>query len=84
MPDVLQHVQRVHRDTEKVIQLWGLGHDGNLTLTFTSDQLKDAGYDGTINIFDLQSVFQCNVTIAETNKQTVYVKERKERFLKPL
>ena len=77
-------MQRVYRDTEKTVTLWGLGHDGNLTLTFTRDELQNAGYGDKINIFDLQSVFQCNVTIEEKTLQTVRYDERKERFLKPL
>lgn len=77
-------MQKVYRDTEKTVTLWGMGHDGNLTLTFTSDDLQNAGYDYAINLFDLQSVFQCNVTIEEKTLQTVRYEERQERFLKPL
>ena len=35
-----------------------------------------------INLFDLQSVFQCNVTIEEKTLQTVRYDERKRAFLK--
>jgi hypothetical protein len=77
-------MQKIYRDTETTVILWGMGHDGNLTLTFTREELKNAGYDSAINLFDLQSVFQCNVTIEEKTLQTVRHDERKERFLKPL
>ena len=77
-------MQKVYRDTETTVTLWGMGHDGNLTLTFTSDELQNAGYNYAINLFDLQSVFQCNVTIEEKTLQTVRYEERQERFLKPL
>jgi len=77
-------MQKIYRDTETTITLWGMGHDGNLTLTFTSDGLQNAGYDYAINLFDLQSVFQCNVTIEEKTLQTVRYEERQDRFLKPL
>jgi hypothetical protein len=77
-------MQKVYRDTETIVTLWGMGHDGNLTLTFTSDELQNAGYDYAINLFDLQSVFQCNVTIEKKTLQTVRHDERKERFLKPI
>jgi hypothetical protein len=77
-------MKRVYRETETTVTLWGMGHDGNLTLTFTSEELQNAGYDSAINIFDLQSVFQCNVTIEEKTLQTVRHDERKERFLKPI
>jgi len=76
--------QKVYRDTETIVTLWGMGYDGNLTLTFTSEELINAGYGYAINLFDLQSVFQCNVTIEEKTLQTVRYDERKERFLKPL
>jgi hypothetical protein len=76
--------QKVYRDTETIVTLWGMGYDGSLTLTFTRDELQNAGYGDKINIFDLQSVFQCNVTIEEKTLQTVRYEERKERFLKPL
>ena len=76
--------QKVYRDTETIVTLWGMGYDGNLTLTFTSEELINAGYGYAINLFDLQSVFQRNVTIEGKNLQTVRYDERKERFLKPL
>ena len=77
-------MQKIYRDTETTVTLWGMGYDGNLTLTFTSEELINAGYGYAINLFDLQSVFQCNVTIEEKTLQTVRYDERKERFLKPL
>ena len=77
-------VQKVYKDTEQTITLWGLGHDRGISLTFTEEQLKDAGYPSDINMLDLQSVFQCDVTLETVTKQTVRYCERKERFLKPL
>ena len=77
-------IQKVYKDTEKTVTLWGLGHDGGITLTFTEEQLKCAGWLNSLNIMDLQSVFQCDVTIQQVTKQTVRYSERKERFLKPL
>ena len=79
-------MQKLHRnDDDKTYILWGLGYDGNLKLTFTKEELRKAGYFyDPINIFDLQSVFQCNVTIEKKNTQTIFYNEREERFQKPI
>ena len=37
-------MQKIYRDTETTVTLWGMGYDGNLTLTFTSEELINAGY----------------------------------------
>lgn len=80
----MSDLQKVYRDTGVNVTLWGLGYDGGLSLTFTEQQLRDAGYKENLNIFDLQSIFQCNVTIEEVKLQSVHVAEQKKRFNKPL
>ena len=77
-------MQKVHKDTEKTVTLWGLGwiDAGDITLTFTPEQLKEAGYPYEVNIFDMMSLFKCNLTIEETSKQTVRYSEIEEILFK--
>lgn len=80
----MSDLQNVYRETKVNVTLWGLGPDEGLSLTFTEQQLRGAGYKEKLNIFDLQSIFQCNVTIEEVNLQSALVAEQKKRFNKPL
>ena len=70
-------MQKIYKDTEKTVILWGMALDGfdDITLTFTPEQLKEAGYPYEINIFDMMRLFKCNVTIEETTKLTVRYSE---------
>jgi hypothetical protein len=70
-------LQKVYRDTNRTITLWGLGHDGNMSLEFTGEQLLEAGIT-SLNIFDLQLVFRCDVTVKEETLHTVRYAEKKE------
>ena len=69
--------QKVHRNFEKTITLWGLGHDGNMSLEFTGEQLLRAGIT-SLNIFDLQLVFRCDVTVKEETSHTVRYIEKED------
>tara|TARA_R110000851_G_scaffold12862_6_gene44320 strand:- start:2251 stop:2469 length:219 start_codon:yes stop_codon:yes gene_type:complete len=70
-------LQKVYRDTNKTITLWSLGHDGNMSLEFTGEQLLAAGIT-SLNIFDLQLVFRCDVTIKEETLHTVRYTEKED------
>ena len=74
-------MQKVYKDTEKTVTLWGMALGGvdDITLTFTPEQLKEAGYPYIVNIFDMMRLFKCNVTIEETTKQTVRYSEIEEK-----
>ena len=68
-------MQKIYRDTTKTVTLWDLGGQ-DISLTFTEEMLRDAGYTAPINIFDMQQVFQCNVTISETINHSVHIKDK--------